>query len=140
MARVITKADLQSVTRHFKLLGSLVKKPDGPPGIEKCESEIERRFFMASYDRLKKLGSYVPQYQFGSYRLDFALITSRRTIAIEADGHDYHSTKEQKAHDTKRDRYLLAEGVIVIRFTGSEIYASVDSCIEEVLQICQKFT
>ena len=57
-------------------------------------------------------------------------------IAIECDGHDYHErTKEQAAKDRSRDRILLADGLRVVRFTGSEIYRDANSCAAEVSTI-----
>jgi hypothetical protein len=43
-------------------------------------------------------------------------------IAIECDGHDYHSTKPQITRDNKRTRKLIKEGWSVLRYSGSEIY------------------
>ncbi len=57
-------------------------------------------------------------------------------IAVECDGHDFHEkTKEQAAHDKKRDRFLVSQGIIVMRFTGSEIWADPLQCANEVTRI-----
>lgn len=71
------------------------------------------------------------------WRLDFALTVFRHTlpigrIAIECDGHDYHErTKEQAARDRSRDRTLQAQGWLILRFTGAEIYRDALSCTLE---------
>lgn len=69
-----------------------------------------------------------PQAKLGAYRADFLVswfasaVTHR--AAVECDGHDYHErTKEQAAHDRARDREMQNDGLIVLRFTGSEIWA-----------------
>lgn len=86
-----------------------------------------------------------PQFQleFGdvSYRVDFILICSNRMgdtsfLVVEVDGHDFHErTKEQVASDNARDRRLLKLGFPVIRFSGSEVFASPKSCAIETLNI-----
>jgi very-short-patch-repair endonuclease len=83
---------------------------------------------------LKKY-TFIPQYKLmieeNNYRLDFALIYEKLIndelikevkIAIECDGHDFHSTKEQIRKDSIRTRKLMSNGGRVIRYTGSEIY------------------
>jgi very-short-patch-repair endonuclease len=60
-------------------------------------------------------------------------------FAIEIDGHDYHKTKEQRYHDYVRERKLQARGIIVIRFTASEVFVNAESCIEELDKIMRKF-
>ena len=73
------------------------------------------------------------------YRLDFAVIggcVSTWRIAVECDGHNYHErTKEQAAHDRRRDRHLQRHGWHVMRFTGSEIFRDVRGCVAEVLAL-----
>lgn len=73
----------------------------------------------------------------GKYKADFLITVqceNRKTrIAIECDGHDFHEkTKEQAQKDKARDRFFVSEGVIVLRFTGSEIYRDVNKCTEEI--------
>lgn len=73
----------------------------------------------------------------GKYRADFLFTTSREggisKLAVECDGHDFHEkTKEQAAHDKKRDRFFAAQGIALLRFTGSEIYRDASACAEEV--------
>lgn len=83
----------------------------------------------------------VPQLKVEPYRLDFALIgaalraSSLALIAVECDGHDYHErTKAQAARDRQRDRFLMAAGWSVLRFTGSEIYADPENCGAELVR------
>ena len=75
----------------------------------------------------------VTQMVIGGFRLDFALFTWDDRLAIETDGHDFHErTKEQAARDRSRDRAFTADGWKVLRFTGSELHRSVESCWNEV--------
>lgn len=75
-----------------------------------------------------------------NYRIDIAIILNRKNgkgeivettkIAIECDGHDYHTSKEQKTKDDRRARLLKINGwKEVFRYSGSEIFA-LDSEIE----------
>jgi very-short-patch-repair endonuclease len=81
----------------------------------------------------------------GEYRLDFAIIVDWPSyregaevarIVVECDGHDFHErTKEQAASDRARDRDLTANGWLVARFTGSELYRSPGGCVGELARI-----
>lgn len=83
------------------------------------------------------------QHVIGRYRVDFAIYplvaqelgvsTSPFKIVIECDGHQFHEkSKEQARRDRERDRELQRMGWRVLRFTGSEIYASAHECARQV--------
>lgn len=68
------------------------------------------------------------------YRIDFAFFVRDRRFAVELDGHDFHEkTREQASRDKARDRALVEEGWIPLRFTGSDVYANPISVVDEVL-------
>ena len=101
-----------------------------------CESEVEKLFLLAAYEHIEGL---VPQYSVLRYRIDFAI--PDKMIAIEIDGHEYHKTKEQRTHDTQREREIKLElpaNWTIIRFTGTEIFQNTTRCVDEVLQFIQK--
>ena len=99
--------------------------PEPVPG----DSPIEQAFAKA-WRALN--GVYPPaQVQIGAYRVDFLI----RDLVVECDGHDYHSTKEQKAADAKRDRELMAQGYRVCRFTGRELHADPGACAAQALRL-----
>ena len=100
------------------------------PGLRKCESPIERQFFIAAYERIPAL---TPQVTVGPYRVDFAIVDRR--IAVEVDGHEFHHTREQRTADAQRQRWLSSEGWHLVRFTGSEVYADADACVSELERI-----
>ena len=56
------------------------------------------------------------------YRADFLIYWDGRAVVVELDGHDWHKTKAQRGKDAKKDRWLQARGIPVVRFTGSEIH------------------
>lgn len=69
-----------------------------------------------------------PQMKIGKYTADFVVnvrfdLGGEVIGVIECDGHDYHErSKAQAQHDKARDRYFQSLGLIVLRYTGSEIY------------------
>lgn len=90
----------------------------------------------------------------GKYRADFVLtwsgtdchdttiIDASASLCVEADGHDFHQkTKQQAAHDKKRDRFFTQQGLTVVRFTGSEIHKSAIRCASEARRLlCVRFS
>ncbi len=77
------------------------------------------------------------QVKVGQYRVDFLVrfptSTKKQYIVIECDGHDHHErTKEQATRDRRRDRQMLARGILVMRFTGSEIWKDAIGCARQV--------
>lgn len=102
-----------------------------------CESPIERQLLQALFSAKTPIDGIVPQHHVGPYRLDFAVMgEGMRPIGIECDGHDFHEkTKEQAARDKRRDRYFVGKGWRILRFTGSEIYKSPQSCVREIIKL-----
>lgn len=76
----------------------------------------------------------VPQFVWGKYRIDFALLSDLEyPIFIECDGHDFHErTKEQAARDRSKDRAIQTAGIPILRFTGSEIYQRPANCAHQI--------
>lgn len=66
----------------------------------------------------------------GKYRADFLICLAHYRGgyvwgAIECDGHNHHDlTKDQAQHDRRRDRHFQSQGIIILRFTGREIWRS----------------
>lgn len=59
-------------------------------------------------------------------------------LYVELDGHDFHErTKAQARRDKSRDRAMAADGVTVLRFTGSEVWRDPDACAKETLSIAR---
>src|SRR5688572_18496721 len=80
------------------------------------KSPIERVMYVVLRDEFenafsdKSLDLYM-QKKIGKYTVDFYISYKSRTglveFIIECDGHDFHErTKEQAAHDKRRDRYF----------------------------------
>lgn len=101
----------------------------------RCQSPAELAFWQAASELLPGL---VRQFHVAGtrYHLDFAM--SEHKIGIEIDGHEWHSTRQQRQHDSQRDRILMGLGWRVLRFTASEVTRNADRCAEEVLMLLKK--
>jgi len=75
----------------------------------------------------------------GAWVIDFVVRSKsadepRGTVAIELDGHEFHEkTKEQVAHDKRRERAIVRAGLPVLRFSGHEIWRDTRKCVQEVI-------
>lgn len=117
------------------------------------ESPIERLFYITFKNVIRQEAAepltevtfdLSTQGEVNSHRVDFVMTsftTSEQvmsTIFIELDGHEYHSSKEQKKSDNKRTRALSSEADAIIRFTGSEVYEDPESCVHESMKVLRK--
>jgi len=66
----------------------------------------------------------------GNYKADFALPEIR--LAVEIDGHPYHSTVEQIEKDKIRDRDFLMAGWHTMRFSSTELNRTGFECLSQV--------
>lgn len=103
--------------------------------IEAELSPIEKMFF----DRWRAIYGFCLLWQYEvpgfRYRLDFAF--PQQKVAIELDGYQYHSSKEQFTNDRKRQRELEMAGWRFVRFSGSEINKNLDACISQAYEFWQ---
>jgi hypothetical protein len=77
-----------------------------------------------------------------AYELDFSICWDvcwpkremyRLALDVEVDGHQFHErTKEQASRDRSRDRALAANGWVIFRFTGAEVFADPDRCVGDI--------
>lgn len=103
-----------------------------------CESPIEKNLWMAMAKHRRSLDGFRPQVVVGRYRLDFADLS--RKLAIEADGFEFHTSKEQFTKDRQRQRDLELDGWRFIRFSGSEIHADADACAAQIVRWMETLT
>lgn len=83
-----------------------------------------------------ELGKLIPQMKVGKYRGDFAVINDNARLFVEVDGYAFHdATRDQLEHDRQRDRFLMARGWRVARFTGREVWKDADRCADDVAAI-----
>lgn len=82
-------------------------------------------------------GCWVDSYQ-SDYLIDVKAPGSRHVVrgTLECDGHAYHDkTKEQASHDRKRDREMQAKGIMVLRYTASDIEEDAAACCRSAINI-----
>lgn len=131
------------VISGFVFLGLDIRRSKGltvdqyiPPyfvELDKCQSPIEKRVLKALWMRDYKATT---QYPIRRYRIDVAL--PEYQLAIECDGKCFHSSKEAKAHDKKRDAYLRSIGWKTLRFSGSTINRDMSKVITRIESEIQK--
>lgn len=81
------------------------------------ESLLEQKVFR----EIRRRGFHViPQYQVGSRHLDLVVVGDGARIAVECDGHRYHTNVEQTDSDARRDRELYRMKWEVIHIRESE--------------------
>jgi hypothetical protein len=79
----------------------------------------------------------VQQYPVNKYRVDFALPAVR--LAIEIDGHAWHSDSETFVNDRVRQRGLERDGWRFIRFAGREAINDPLGCVREAAALAGVF-
>lgn len=104
----------------------------------KNESPMEEKFFESVKKNSFEL-NLKRQYPVDKYSLDFAYIDNGIKVAIEIDGLKWHSTKKQRQHDYQRERFLILNDWIVVRFTGSEIFNHSVKCVRELITIIKHY-
>ena len=132
------------------LIDRFIRKRKDPDAVrfdrlaKRLESPIELRFWAHGYRHLSALGRFTPQVQLGALRIDFALTdipgVPLLNIAIELDGHDYHSSPAHRNHDTQRDRILMMAHWQVVRFTGSQINRDCEGCVLETIALVREWS
>jgi very-short-patch-repair endonuclease len=101
-----------------------------------CESELElwglTRVFDVDGLRHGKQ-QFVLEVSGRRYRLDLAYVDEK--VAVEMDGEAYHSTREQREADRRRDAALATIGWLTLRFTTRRMHQDVGDCRRETLAV-----
>ena len=125
----VTMDDLKPDDLRASLLGYMQEPPSAygaSPALDEVsdtspcrpfESLLEQRVFR----EIRGRGYHVvPQYAIGSRRLDLVVVGDGARVAVECDGHRYHTSPGQVASDARRDRELGRMKWEVIRIRESE--------------------
>lgn len=73
---------------------------------------------------------FIPQAKFGRHIVDFLVECNQRKLLIECDGRDFHNPQKDK----ERESILKQYNIPLIRFSGSELFSNVTSCVDKVEQ------
>lgn len=117
---LIRAAELNALPERYAhrpgigMLRAIVQAQAGPAF---TRSEAERQCL----DLFRRAGLSLPHANvpFGPYELD--LFWPDEMVAIEIDGHAYHASRRQFEGDRRKDAWLRARGVEVIRLTWRQI-------------------
>ena len=61
-----------------------------------------------------------------------------KQFAIEIDGHEWHErTPQQAEYDRRRERYFVAGGWTVLRFTAREVFRNPKKCVKETYRLVE---
>ncbi len=64
-----------------------------------------------------------------TYRVDYEIVGSERTFAIELDGYEYHGSRGAFSYDRMRQNDLHASGRIVARFSYDSVRRDTERCV-----------
>jgi very-short-patch-repair endonuclease len=78
------------------------------------------------------------QFQNGRIELDFFVLYQGKYMVLEVDG-KHHAGELQKHRDYVRDRLLLKEGIVTVRFTAQECLHRPDDVITEFLNLFYQY-
>jgi very-short-patch-repair endonuclease len=82
--------------------------------------------------RSPDLPTFRRQHPIGLYVLDFYCAKAR--LAVEIDGRS-HELDGRPQHDARRDGWLEARGVTVMRIAAAEVLADVDQTVDAIMRI-----
>lgn len=75
------------------------------------------------------------QHPVGTYVLDFYCATAKTGIEVDGIAHDMGDRPQR---DARRDLWLAAQGIEVVRIAAAEVLADPDSVAEGVIALCGK--
>ena len=98
---------------------------DGAVGITPIENRMQ--------DELRNRGiRFEFQHPIHGYVLDFFIESNGKRLNVECDGQEFHSTPEAIEHDRRRNNVMAANNILVLRFSGSDIWTNVGACVDSV--------
>ena len=101
------------------------------PFAQKLRRDMTKEERHLWYDFLKQLDETVRrQHVIGSYIVDFYIASAK--LVIELDGSQHY---EDPASDQIRDAYLNSLGIIVRRYSNSEVNRQFSAVCEDILEI-----
>jgi very-short-patch-repair endonuclease len=93
----------------------------------------ELKFWYAVRDRRQNGLKFRRQVPIGPYIADF--LCPDHSIIIELDG-GHHA--EQTPTDEVRDRYLVSQGYVVLRFWNHEVLTNLDGVMDKILSVLRE--
>jgi very-short-patch-repair endonuclease len=125
----VRPTDLKTDDLRSSLMNYMMDPPSvfgASPALENVSATrradpFESIFEQVVYREIKQRGYHaVPQHKVGSRALDIVVVGDGGRIAVECDGHYWHTSTSQQVSDARRDRELRRMGWDVIRIRESE--------------------
>ena len=66
------------------------------------------------------------------YRVDYEIVGSQNTFAIELDGYEHHGSRRAFSYDRMRQNDLHASGRVVARFSYDSIRRDTERCVRQL--------
>lgn len=92
-------------------------------------TDAEKRLWRLLRDRRFSEFKFRRQYACGSYFLDFYCATAKLAVELDGGGHGF---PDQRAKDEKRNAFLAAKGIQVLRFWNHQLRGELESIRLEV--------
>ncbi len=70
------------------------------------------------------------QFGVGPYSIDF--YCPELKLAIETDGDSHFASEDAVEYDHRREDYIQAFGIRILRFTNNQIYRNIDDAVEYI--------
>ncbi len=97
----------------------------------------EKRLWRLLRDRRFNEFKFRRQYACGSYFLDFYCATAKLAVELDGGGHGF---PDQRAKDEKRNKFLAAKGIQVLRFWNHQMGGELESIRFEIWHTLMKRT
>jgi len=69
------------------------------------------------------------------YRVDYEIVGSEKTFAVELDGYEHHGSRRAFSYDRMRQNDLHAAGRIVARFSYDSIRRDTERCVRQLQEL-----
>ena len=91
--------------------------------LRQCQNTYEELLWQLLRNRRRCNKKFRRQHPIGIYTAEFYCAEAR--LVIEIEGRD-HFTEQGRLHDETRDRFMIAQGIRVLRFTGKQVELETD--------------
>jgi very-short-patch-repair endonuclease len=80
-------------------------------------------------------GIMIPQFPIPGtkFQADFGIPMVQ--IIVEVDGNEFHSSREDRQKDYRRERAVIELSWLPLRFTGVDIYRGADYCADQIWRV-----
>src|SRR5581483_12168159 len=95
--------------------------------LRRNQTDAERRLWLRLRDRRLEGFKFRRQFPIGKYVVDFVCLDAHGIVEIDGGEHGHDD------HDKERDRFLEANGFVVVRFWNHDVMKNVDGVCQERL-------